>query len=224
MRTLSLALTLLFGPFVASAQEPLWQELSDVRFAAESHVQAQSPPGTTAKAAELDARLRLARCSEPLTSFATTGGATITVGVQCRQPAWTVYVPVRAQLRARVVVLRQPLQRGQVLTVADVLLEEREIDRNQGYFPEVSAVLGLALRRPLAPGAVLSPEALVPQTLVRRGELVTLLGRSGPMEVRVQGKALSDGTAGQAVQVQNTSSGRVVGGVVKASGLVEVQL
>lgn len=68
----------------------------------------------------------------------------------------------------------------------------------------------------------LSKPAPAQARLIRRGELVTLLSRGGAIEVRAQGKALGDGALGDSIQVQNSSSGRVVGGVVRAAGQVEV--
>lgn len=218
-------LSLLFALPASAGAAEAWQPLKSVQTAATEHVMRQAAPGTTATVSGLDARLRLPACTHALLPSTSSSSATATtVAVHCEAPVWTVYVPVRLSLRRQVVVLRQALARGQELSMTDVALEERDIGGASGYFSDPSQVAGKTLRRMVTPGAVLTPELLAAPLLIRRGELVTLLGQSGAMEVRVQAKALADGSAGQAIQVQNTSSGKIVGAVVKASGLVAVRL
>jgi flagellar basal body P-ring formation protein FlgA len=208
---------------------PAWsqdeQSLQAIREAAGQLVMAQAEPGTEVEVAELDPRLRLSSCREPLRSSARHANAgAATIAVQCMQPAWTVYVQVRMSLRRSVVVLRRTLARGEILTADHIGTEERQLNGHFGYFTDPAQVIGKTLRRPLAPGNVLAPDLLMEPVLIRRGELVTLLGRQSGMEVRVQAKALADGAEGQAIQVQNTASGRVVGAIVRTAGLVEVNL
>jgi flagella basal body P-ring formation protein FlgA len=60
--------------------------------------------------------------------------------------------------------------------------------------------------------------------LVRRGQQVTLLARSGTVEIRVNATALADGHAEQHIQVQNQNSRQIVEAVVRGNDLVEVPL
>ena len=78
------------------------------------------------------------------------------------------------------------------------------------------------MRRPLPAGTTLAVEMFTPDLVVHRGQAVTLLSASGPIEVRASGRAMSDAAAGARIQVQNLSSLRVVEGVVENSDLVRV--
>ena len=80
------------------------------------------------------------------------------------------------------------------------------------------------LKLTLKPGAVLSPGQLRRPPAVKRGSQVTILGRAGGIEVRMSGKALSDGARGQRIKVRNSSSSRQIEGTVIARGTVEVTL
>lgn len=221
MRSLILLALLCTGTAAAAGFQPL----DSVHTAAAEYVMRHSGPGTTVGVAPLDARLRLPACSAALTAAATTATPTaVNVAVRCAAPDWTVHVPVRLTLRQPMVVLKKGVARGEPLSAADLGVEVREVGNAQGYFSDVSQVAGKILKRPLAAGSIVQPDLLGSPLLVRRGELVTLLGRSGAMEIRTQGKALGDGGAGQAIQVQNTASGRVIGAVVREAGVVEVRL
>ena len=58
--------------------------------------------------------------------------------------------------------------------------------------------------------------------LIRRGESVMLVVRSGDFRIQTQGKALDDARRGRSLRVRNSTSGRVVEGRAIAPGVVEV--
>ena len=88
--------------------------------------------------------------------------------------------------------------------------------------PDVDALARNTLIRPLAAGAVLTMDALVPDFIVKQGEAVTLLASVGGIEVRAPGRALSDGRDGARIKVQNLGSLRVVEGVVDTTHVIHV--
>ena len=65
---------------------------------------------------------------------------------------------------------------------------------------------------------------LTPDLLVRRGQQVTVIAASGPVEIRAQGLALNDAAASERVRVQNVTSLKVVEGVVESDSVVRVGL
>jgi flagella basal body P-ring formation protein FlgA len=67
-------------------------------------------------------------------------------------------------------------------------------------------------------------DVLVLDVLVRRGQQVTLLARTGSIEIRAQGRALSDGGVSDRIRVQNVNSLKVVEGVIEDAGIVRVAL
>jgi flagellar basal body P-ring formation protein FlgA len=175
-----------------------------------------------AEAARLDPRLRLPACPvSPQTfrqveSFA---GRT-TVGVRCPAgPGWSLYVPVRTQIIADVVVLSAPLARGAVLSADTLRLDARDITSlSTGYLTTVADAEGMLLRRPVTIGTVLTPALLERPRLVRRGDRVRIRAADRIIAVTSEGEALADAAEGDRLKVRNTRSGLVIEGVVDAGG------
>ncbi|WP_438970323.1 flagellar basal body P-ring formation chaperone FlgA [Methylophaga sp.] len=177
----------------------------------------------------LDDRLRLQECDKSLQAFSNTVSNTIgnrTVGVKCTSPTeWTVYVPVKVKVMQPVVVASRPLARNQNLTNADIKLELMDIgELRQGFIQSTEKVLGQQLKYPLSMGMVLPPRGLKLEKVVRRGEQIILVASAGSMEVRMNGTAMEDASVGEKVKVKNSSSKRVVEGVVHAPGVVKVTM
>lgn len=178
---------------------------------------------------KLDTRLRLHACDSRLNVFSNivnTGLGNQTVGVKCNSPvAWTVYVPFKVKVLEPVVVSVKPLAANQIITAADIKLQEWDLGNlRQGYVKNTSQIVGKQLKYPIAMGTVIKPHSVKDQKLVHRGEEIILLASAGKMEVKMSGTALSDASLGQRVRVKNSSSKRVVEGVVQAAGIVKVAM
>ncbi len=231
-RCLTLLLAALGVPAGSAWAASGWETAEHIRATAVDWVQAQSAAGVTAEARPLDSRLRLPRCEAPLSaaSNSTPARGGWSVAVSClaavgSNPLWTVHVPVQVSELRTVVVLSRAVPPGQVLAAADLSLRKLDVSTlGYGYLEQLEQAQGQTLRRPFAAGSVLTPEALVSIKLVRRGGLVTLLSQSGGLQVRSQGKALQDGSSGERITVENTASHRVVQGLVRDGGTVEVGL
>jgi flagella basal body P-ring formation protein FlgA len=95
--------------------DPGVQSLDAIRAAAQTfvsqHVPKQKPGAVTVNVGELDPRLRLAPCAEPLKATLPAGATfreRMTVAVSCRgESTWTVYVPVSIETQTNVLVLRR---------------------------------------------------------------------------------------------------------------------
>ncbi len=209
------------------------QPLAEIRAAARAHVaRLYATEGAVRHeiaVQRLDPRLRLARCDRPLETFDPPGarrhGNTV-VGVRCPGASpWTVYVPVRVAVIRPVVVTRRPVPRGAVLAREDLELRERDTATLPlGYLTRLEAAVGQRARRALPAGAVVAPGALERTPVVRRGQRVILLARTGTVEVRAAAVALSDAAVGERVAVRNLRSQRVVEGVAVREGVVRVAL
>jgi flagella basal body P-ring formation protein FlgA len=57
---------------------------------------------------------------------------------------------------------------------------------------------------------------------VQRGQAVTLMADTDGMQVRMAGRALTDGLVNQRVKVQNLSSGKIVEGIARSEQVVEI--
>jgi flagella basal body P-ring formation protein FlgA len=200
------------------------ESLARIRAIAESAVKQALPPTAGVSADALDERLRLPACaSRPKAEAAAARGASTSVTVHCDAPAWTLYVPVRVRDLRPVLVLTRSVRRGDSITPDMVRAETRDVATLPfGYITDLAALAESELRRPLAIGQTLSPNDLEPARCVRRGDLVTLIGRAAGIEIRAEGKALADGARGSRIRVQNSTSRRVIEGTITAPGVVEM--
>ena len=208
------------------------ESLATIQTAAETYVRAQLPE-TRGKyhvtATQLDSRLRLADCMKGLDTFVANNGAVqtrTTVGVRCTDVGgWTVYVPVAVEVEAPVFVLRRALARRARVEALDVELQTRRLPGiSANFVNDINSLLGRRLRRALAAGTPLTTDALDRDVLVQRGQSVTLIASNGGVEIRAQGRALTEGSERDRVRVQNVNSLKVVEGVVENAGTVRVDL
>lgn len=178
---------------------------------------------------KLDSRLRLQKCNSTLNVFSNNTTAWMgkkTVGVKCDSPAaWTVYVPVQIKIFKPVYVAVRSLEANTIIAQQDLKLQQWDVGSlRQGYVKDSKQIIGQQLKYSLAMGTVIKSTHLRPQKVMLRGEFITLVAVAGTMEVRMNGTALSDATLGQRIKVKNTSSKRIVEGIVDAPGIVKVQL
>ncbi len=177
----------------------------------------------------LDNRLRLQQCEKPLQTFSNSAANTVgsrTIGVKCSAATeWTVYVPVKVKVMKPVVVAAKPLSAHTTLTEADVRMQLMDIaDLRQGFLESTAQIHGQQLRYPLTVGSVIPSRGLKQEKVVKRGEQIVLVAAAGTMEVRMNGTALEDASIGDKVRVRNSSSERVVEGIVYSPGIVKVTM
>jgi len=199
---------------VAAAAD--WQPVASIRAAALSTLAA----GTEGEAVLADT-LRLPACAQPL---AATPTASTTVEVSCPDAGgWRLFVPVKVRHVQTVLILNRGIAAGEVLGAADIGTAQRDAARIAGaVLADPAAAIGRVARRPLQAGSLLAATDLVAERLIRRGDTVALVSRSGGVEVRVAGRALGDAGENERVSVENQSSRRVVQGTVAANGDVLV--
>lgn len=177
----------------------------------------------------LDARLRLAPCSQPLAAQWAPGSrkiGAVTVAVRCAvNGGWNVMVQGSVRVRLPVVTAARAVLSGTVLGKDDVTVATMDItDRTNQFLTKTDDALGKRVARALAPGEMVNPGTLANPVLVRRGAEVIVRARTGELEIQASGKALSDGAVGQRVRVQNVTSLRIVEGWVMADGSVSISM
>lgn len=210
---------LLALPAAAPARAAEFQPVDSIKEAAIRAVVGADTEGVRAEAA-LDAALRLPKCAQPLEATTNAGG---TAEVGCPGAGWRLYVPVRVQRFQPVLVLTRSVTAGTPLDASLVAIEKRDVARlGAGTLADPAQAVGRVARRPLGAGSVLSPQDLSSPAAVRRGDAVTLVARSGPIEVRAAGRALGEAGIDDRVTVENLASRRIIQGVVRGNGEIEV--
>lgn len=177
----------------------------------------------------LDSRLRLPACSQALSGFIAGDGQLrdhTAVGVRCDGSAhWTIYAQVSVSCSVPLLIARHALAQNSAPAASDFDVETRRMPGLYSHYISDPALLaGQRLRRALAMGEVLTADALLTAPVIHRGDQITVLAQAGGMQIRASAIALSDGRPDDRIRAQNLSSQRVVEGVVRSAGVIEVVL
>lgn len=178
------------------------------------------------KVGNLDSRLRLEACAEPLhfnLQDPTGLGGSISVQTRCPTPqGWAVHVPAQVMIYRQIPVAARTIARGEHINdshLTNTLTNVSSI--RQGYALDSEQILGKEAKRNIGQGEAFKTSSLDAPTAIKRGEIVTLQAQAGAIKVVSSGVALADGRLGQKIRVRNSSSDRIVTGVVLNQGLVQ---
>ncbi|MBL1294207.1 MAG: flagellar basal body P-ring formation protein FlgA [Thiotrichales bacterium] len=177
----------------------------------------------------LDPRLRLNACGHPLETSIRGAGAPlgrIAVAVKCSSPKpWKFYLGATVRQFDNIVVAKQGIPRGTVLSKNDIHLEKKELTNlRHGYFNSLDDVINMVAKRTLVGGKAITPNSVNRKQLISRGEKVTIRAILSGVEVRMYGEALADGANGERIAVKNLNSHRIINAVVTSQGIVTVTL
>lgn len=129
---------------------------------------------------------------------------------------------VEASDASTVVVLTRSVRKGEVLADGDVALAPpRGATRGRALVEPTEAV-GKRLVRSLSAGLPVSAADLEVPPAVEKGDLVRLVARVGGVTATAPGKALEEGRPGEGLRVENLASGRVLQGILRERGVVDV--
>jgi flagella basal body P-ring formation protein FlgA len=135
----------------------------------------------------------------------------------------TLHLIGRAAATAEVVTLLRPVERGEVIGSADVVVERRpRADVGRDLIKDIDHAVGLAARSAMQPGKLLRIADLTKPEVVQRNESVTLVYKVPGITLTVRGKATEGGAQGDVISVLNEQSKRTVQGVVAGPGRVVV--
>ena len=185
------------------------------------------PGSVTIELTPPDRRLRLKRCDKRLETFSTPGANTVgktTVGVRCGGDSpWTLYVSANITVNQVVAIASRDLGRGTVISQNDVILEERVTSNLlRGHFNSLDEIIGRSLRRSIHRDQVITPNSLVIEKTIIRGQAVTILAGNEKIQVRMKGKALRNGNPGDLIPVQNLTSKKKLEARVISAGMVRI--
>ncbi len=121
------------------------------------------------------------------------------------------------------VVASRDLRRGDIVAAGDLMIA----DRDEGRVPadaivDLSEALGLRVKRSVREGKVVRAAQLEGVPIVERGDRVTLVLRSGPIEIQAIGRSKEAGAVGDWIRVVNLDSRREISGRVGRNGMVHV--
>jgi flagella basal body P-ring formation protein FlgA len=218
----------------AAADQGAMQSVEELQRFAENYIAERLNPGGNpdtrllATAGKMDPRLRLPICSSALQAVmpATTSlSASLTLGVRCANPSWTVYIPMTVETELKVLVMRSAAARNSRPGEADVELQQRRVPGIAStYLTRIEELSGRHLKQPVSAGTPLTVDLLAADILIKRGQRVTLIASASGIDIQAQGEAIADATSTGRVRVLNLSSRKIVEGQAETSDRVRVSL
>jgi flagella basal body P-ring formation protein FlgA len=141
-----------------------------------------------------------------------------------RRLALPVYFDVKKLQSVPVAVHR--LAAGDTFNAENVRVERVPVEAGQKSVPDSSGILGRRARRPIPPGRIIEPEDIETDApaavVIQQSDLVQIVAKVGPLQVKARGEALQNGRTGQLIQVRNVDSKAIVTGRVLDRSTVEV--
>nr|WP_284694882.1 flagellar basal body P-ring formation chaperone FlgA [Photobacterium galatheae] len=202
--------------------------LSNVRQAATDHIRSlvlrPERGELQISAAELDNRLRIGDCQEPLNRSVPgkqSLNGNVTVLISCPTSGWQVYVPVQVSLLLPRVVAARPLARGAVIHASDLKVDQVETRFQRSIvFEYPEQIIGSTVKRNINMGEAVEGNDIC--LVCRNDSVIIKAGQSG-LNIVTKGTALSDGSLGEEIRVQNNKSRRIVSATITAVGEVTVR-
>jgi flagella basal body P-ring formation protein FlgA len=125
----------------------------------------------------------------------------------------------RSEKTVEVLTLTHSLAAGDVVQPQDVIWTKVQSHMAPNDAPSDAAqVIGQSARRPLREGAALAAHDLASPVVIRRDQLVTVAYVTDGIELTVQGKAGSDASVGQSVEIINTQSKKTIAAIATGPG------
>ena len=173
----------------------------------------------------IDSRITLPKCPQ-LEPFVPPGGrlwGKTSVGVRCEGDfSWTIYDPAEVKVMANVLHVARPVARDQTIGFEDVTLQMINLAQSpEGIFTDYEQAVGKIAVMNLTAGQPVRQNMLRAPYIILRGQNVKLMVIGRGFSVSSDGHALSDASEGQVVQVRN-SAGRIISGLARPNGIVEV--
>ncbi len=135
----------------------------------------------------------------------------------------TIALTGRVSEMIDVVALAAPVARGEVIRAQDLTIRRAQrTHASQRSIGAVQDAVGMAAKRSLREGQLLSSIDIEAPVLVNRGEKVTLFYQIPGMTLTSRGQAMSKGAEGDMIEILNLQSRRIVTGEITARGQVTI--
>ena len=135
----------------------------------------------------------------------------------------TSYVAFKVFETRKIYYAKRAMTKGSLVAPEDVESKETSVSQSELIYPkDLEALIGKALKKDVAAGTVLTNGMVDSPQVIRKGEMVTIIGENRTLSVRAKGKAEEPGRVGDRIRVRNLSSGREVFGTVTEGRIVSV--
>ena len=222
-------------PFhVLLASENLYQGHQDIKKQAYDFVTSgleKTANQYSVRVSDLDARLKLSRCVDPLSITATRtplmpGKNTLNIRCPTMATPWRIFTTVSIRLFDQALVAKKPLKRGQLIKDDDVDLQQIEVKNSHFSYlldNERGLVINHVLKRNLNRGDLFKRLYLKKQTLINKGDRVTIVVKKPGFQISMKGIALNAGGAGEKIKLKNIRTKKIIQAIVVNKQVVHVQ-
>lgn len=122
---------------------------------------------------------------------------------------------------AEVAVLKNPVERNQIITNSDIDIVRLPINQVSAKFAITQEdIAGKKAKKNLRIGRPIRKSDIALPRLVSRGDLVTILYQTGNLTISARGIAMENGVKGGSIRVKNPHSKRMMDAVVTGPGIV----
>lgn len=247
MNKLLLIVFLLLAPAAWAAPAEETQNSDDLPAATQDHAQIRETIArfvqqqtetlsgkVTFQVGEIDRRIRLQKCPR-IEAFLPAGSrlaGKTSVGVRCSASAtgkeqersgssmWSIFVPVQIKISLDLLTSARQLPPGHTLEEQDLARQTTESSHPVG-FTDARQVVGKVLRYGISAGQILRKDMLRDPYVITQRQVVPVVVQGKGFTVRSEGTALNNASEGLVVRIR-MESGRVISGVARADGTVEV--
>lgn len=146
------------------------------------------------------------------------------VSVRCEMTGgWRIFVPVRIRIQGDYLITARALNQGQVVGAADLAKNRGDLtDLPASVLTDPAQAIGKTVAQSVSSGQPLRSDMLRQTLVVQQGQSVRVVSRGPGFQVSGgAGRALGNAAAGQVVQVR-MPNGRIVSGLAREGGVVEI--
>jgi flagella basal body P-ring formation protein FlgA len=130
-------------------------------------------------------------------------------------------IPVKIKVFQNVIVAAKTIPRSVQITKNDLINKRIETTNIESPIFKIDDIEGKKVNRNVGAGTVLSQSFISAETVVNKGEKVTIIVQSGAVRIKTMGTALEDATVGQSVRVKRDGSAkRALEGIATEDGSV----
>ncbi len=134
------------------------------------------------------------------------------------------YVPFKVFLRTKLYVVKDGMQKGDLIRGSDVAVRETYLaGGSTGYPRDLGEVHGKILKKDVQAGTILTLQVLGERLAMQKGDLVDIIARGKSLLVQTKGRTLEKGKVGDVVRVKNIDSGKEIMAKVAGSDTVLVE-
>lgn len=135
-----------------------------------------------------------------------------------------VEVTANVKIFEQVVVSRRSLPKGYTIQEKDVYVIQMDATKlPQGYISDRDFVIGKRLSRSILANRPIVESMINDSVIVKKGQRVLVVAQSPNLKITTVGEILENASIGSYVKVMNTSTRKVIRGILVEEGLVKVE-